>query len=134
MIMRLIWHWFILAVGLYLLTLIKPLGISFNTPEDLGWAALILILVNTFIKPILIFISLPLVLLTLGLFLLIINAIILYTLPGFVHGFHVPNFTSAFFGSLLLSIITGFFSGWEKRSSRRMNVTTRSNSGDVIDI
>ena len=132
MIMRLLWHWLILAFGLYLLTLITPLGISFNRLEDLGWAALILILVNTFIKPVLIFISLPLVLLTLGLFLLIINAIILYTLPDFVHGFHVPSFTSAFFGSLLLSLITGLFSGWEKRSSRRMNVNVRS--GKVIDI
>ncbi len=134
MIMRLVWHWLILAFGLYLLTLIKPLGISFDTLEDLGWAALILILVNTFIKPILIFISLPLVLLTLGLFLFIINAIILYTLPDFVHGFHVPSFTSAFFGSLLLSLITGIFSGVEKRSARRMDAVTPSDSGKVIDI
>jgi putative membrane protein len=132
MIMRLLWHWLILAFGLYLLTLITPLGISFSRNEDLFWAALILILVNTFIKPILILISLPLVLLTLGFFLLIINAIILYTLPDFVHGFHVPSFTSAFFGSLLLSLITGLFSGWEKRSSRRMDVNVRS--GKVIDI
>ncbi len=132
MLMRLIWHWLILAFGLYLVTLIKPLNISFDRVQDLAWAALILILVNTFIKPILIFISLPLVLLTLGLFLLIINAIILYTLPDFVHGFHVPNFTSAFFGALLLSLITGFFSGWEKRRSRRMDVSPRS--GKVIDI
>lgn len=131
MLIRLVWHWLILALGLYLITLIKPLGISFDSTEDLAWAALVLILVNTFIKPILIFISLPLVLLTLGLFLLIINAIILYTLPDFVHGFHVPSFTSAFFGSLLLSLITGFFSGWEKRS-RRTNNGTRS--GKVIDI
>ena len=132
MIMRLLWHWLVLAFGLYLLTLIKPLGISFDTNADLFWAALILILVNTFIKPILILISLPLVLLSLGLFLFIINAIILYTLPDFVHGFHVPTFMSAFFGSLLLSLITGIFSGLDKRSSRRMDVSTRS--GKVIDI
>ena len=133
MLIRLVWHWLILALGLYLVTLIKPLHISFNTPSDLGWAALVLILANTFIRPILILISLPLVLLTLGLFLLIINAIILYTLPHFVHGFHVPNFTCAFFGALVLSLITGLFSGYEKkRPSRRMNVAPRSDK--VIDI
>ena len=132
MLMRLVWHWLILVLGLYLITLIKPLGISFDSMEDLVWAALVLILVNTFIKPILILISLPLVLFTLGLFLLVINAIILYTLPDFVHGFHVPSFTSAFFGSLLLSLITGFFSGWEKRSSQRADSGT--SSGKVIDI
>jgi putative membrane protein len=130
--MRLLWHWAILVFGLYLITLL-PLGISCDAPKDLAWAALVLILVNTFIKPLLILISLPLVLLTLGLFLLIINAIILYTLPDFVTGFHVSSFLSAFFGSILLSLITGFFTGYEKRASaRRMDASPRS--GKVIDI
>jgi putative membrane protein len=133
MFIRLFWHWAILVIGLYLITLITPLGITFAAPKDLAWAALVLILVNTFIKPILILISLPLVLLTLGLFLLIINAIILYTLPHFVTGFHVPGFLSAFFGSVLLSLITGFFTGYERRIHvRRMDLNTRS--GKVIDI
>ena len=131
MVMRLIVHWAILVFGLYLITLITP--ISFDAPKDLAWAALVLILVNTFIKPLLILFTLPLVLLTLGLFLLVINAIILYTLPHFVTGFHVPGFFSAFFGSILLSLITGLFTGYEKRASvRRVDVNTRS--GKVIDI
>lgn len=136
MVLRLVWHWLILALGLYLITLITPLGITFQTKGDLGWAALILILINTFVRPILILVSLPLVLLSLGLFLLIINAIILDTLPHFVPGFHVPGFTSAFFGSLLLSLITGFFSGWEKRTIRRIDVAdaSRRDAGKVIDI
>jgi len=131
MIMRLLWHWAILVFGLYLITLITP--ISFDAPKDLAWAALVLILVNTFIKPLLILVSLPLVVLTLGLFLLIINAIILYTLPDFVTGFHVPNFLSAFFGSILLSLITGLFTGYEKRLSVR-RVDANPHSGKVIDI
>jgi len=131
MVMRLLWHWAILVFGLYLITLITP--ISFDAPKDLAWAALVLILVNTFIKPLLILFTLPLVILSLGLFLLIINAIILYTLPHFVPGFHVPGFFSAFFGSILLSLITGFFTGYEKRVSvRRVNLNARS--GKVIDI
>jgi putative membrane protein len=133
MFIRLFWHWAILLIGLYLITLITPLGITFDAPKDLAWAALVLILVNTFIKPFLILFTLPLVILSLGLFLLIINAIILYTLPHFVTGFHVPGFWSAFFGSVLLSIITGFFTGYERRVSvRRVDVNTRS--GKVIDI
>jgi len=134
MVMRLLWHWAILVFGLYLITLITP--ISFDAPKDLAWAALVLILVNTFIKPLLILFTLPLVILSLGLFLLIINAIILYTLPHFVPGFHVPGFLSAFFGSVLLSLITGFFTGYEKRVSvRRVDVNARNvGSGKVIDI
>jgi putative membrane protein len=130
--MRLIVHWAILVFGLYLITLITP--ISFDSPKDLAWAALVLIIANTILKPILILISLPLVLLTLGLFLLIINAIILYTVPHFVPGFHVPGFFSAFFGSLLLSLITGLFTGYEKRISVRRVDTTNARSGKVIDI
>jgi putative membrane protein len=130
-VIRLIWHWAVLVIGLYLVTLITP--ISFDAPKDLAWAALILILVNTFIKPLLIFFTLPLVILSLGLFLLIINALILYTLPHFVHGFHVPGFFSAFFGSILLSLITGLFTGYEKRTTTR-RVETQRCSDKVIDI
>jgi len=136
MIFRFFCHWLILAFGLYLITLIKPLGISYDANSDLLWAAFVLILVNAIIRPILIIISLPLVLLTLGLFLFIINAIILYTLPSFVPGFHVPSFGSAFFGSILLSLITGFFSRWGRTTVQRVDVTAppRSASGKVIDI
>jgi len=133
MLKRFIWHWLVLAFGLYVITLLKFLGITADSMEDIFLAALVLILVNTFIKPLLILVSLPLVLLTLGLFLLFINAIILYTLPHFVHGFHVHGFISAFFGSLLLSLITGIFTGYERRVSiRRINTTPRSDK--VIDI
>jgi putative membrane protein len=131
MLVRFLWHWVVLAFGLFLITLL-PLGISFDSREGLAWAALVLIVVNAIIKPILIIISLPLVLLTLGLFLLVINAIILYTLPDLVHGFHVPSFLSAFLGALVLSLITGAFTGWEKR--RRVEVNVQSRGGKVIDI
>ena len=129
MLMRFVWHCLVLAGGLYLLTLIRPLGITFDTGADLAWAAVVLCLANTFIKPILIFFTLPLVLFTLGLFLLVINALILDLLPDFVHGFHVPGFASAFFGALLLSLITAIFGGWERRRAQR-----RVRSDNVIDI
>jgi putative membrane protein len=132
MLTRLIWHWAVLVFGLYVITLITP--VSFDAPKDLAWAALVLIIANTILKPLLILISLPLVVLTLGLFLLIINAIILYTVPHFVHGFHVPGFFSAFFGSILLSLITGFFTGYEKRVSTQRVATPAPRSGKVIDI
>ena len=131
MLIRLIWHWLVLVLGLYLITLVTH--ISYDSPKDLAWAALVLILVNTFIRPILILISLPLVVLSLGLFLLIINAIILYTLPHFVHGFHVPSFLSAFFGALILSLITGFFGGMDKKRTSTQRTNVRG-AGKVIDI
>ncbi len=94
MLLRLLRHWLILVLGLFLITEIKPLGVSADTSKDLFWAALVLIIANTIIKPILILFTLPLVLLTLGLFLLIINAVILYWIPYFVPGFPRSWFTS----------------------------------------
>ena len=131
MLARLIWHWLVLVVGLYLVTLITP--ITYNSPKDLLWAALVLILFNAIIKPILVFFTLPLVLLSLGLFLFIINAIILYWVPAFVHGFHVPGFFSAFIGSLILSLGTALFTGYEKRVTVR-RVDARPRNDKVIDI
>jgi len=54
-------------------------------------------------------------------------------LPDFVTGFHVPGFWSAVFGSVLLSLITGFFTGYEKRVSVR-RVNAPASSDKVIDI
>ena len=133
--LRLFSHWIILVFGLFVVTLITP--IHADTVHDLLWAALVLIIANTIIKPILIFISLPLVVLSLGLFLLIINSIILYTVPHFVPGFHVPGFFSAFFGSVFLSLITGLFTGYEKRTTvHRVNTGANRSAGNdkVIDI
>jgi putative membrane protein len=132
MLLRLFYHWITLILALFFISLIKPLGISYDSKWDLVIAAFILILANTFLKPILILFTLPLVLLTLGLFLLIINAIILYWIPDLVPGFHVPSFTSAFFGSILLSLITGLFSRWERRTRRVEAPATRRDK--VIDI
>jgi putative membrane protein len=50
-------------------------GVSYSGLEGLFFAAIIFGLVNTFVKPILKFISLPLTIFTLGLFLLIVNGI-----------------------------------------------------------
>ncbi len=130
--MRFLMHWATLVLALFLITRITP--ISYDSPWDLVWAALVLIIFNAIIKPILVIISLPLLLLTLGLFLFIINAIILDWVPVFVHGFHVPSFGWAIIGSLILSVITSLFTGWERRRVSVHRVETRVGSRDVIDI
>jgi putative membrane protein len=132
MLIRLFCHWIILVIGLYLVTLITP--ISFDAPKDLFWAAAVLIIFNSIIKPLLILFTLPLVLLSLGLFMLVINAIILYTVSHFVPGFHVPGFWSAFFGSILLSLITGLFTGYEKKVVVQRVDSGVGRSPKVIDI
>lgn len=67
--------------------------------------AVVLGLLNTFLKPILILLTIPVTFFTLGLFLLVINAIIILICDYFIAEFYVDGFISALLFSILLSII-----------------------------
>ena len=67
---------------------------------------IILALINTFIKPLLQLITLPITLVTLGLFTFIINALMLMLAGLVAPGFEVEGFLSALLGSLLLSLFS----------------------------
>jgi putative membrane protein len=69
-------------------------------------AALILGLVNTFIRPLLIILTLPVTLLTLGLFILVINGLLFWAVGSWVEGFRVAGFWSGVGGAILYSIIS----------------------------
>jgi putative membrane protein len=66
--------------------------------------AIVLGLLNLFVKPILVILTLPVTLFTLGLFYLVINAIIVLLCEYFVDGFEVDTFWTALLFSILLSI------------------------------
>jgi putative membrane protein len=69
-------------------------------------AVIILGLSNTFIRPVLLILTLPLTLVTLGLFTLVINALLFKLTSVVVPGFHVGGFWSALGGALVYSILT----------------------------
>ncbi len=81
-------------------------------------AALLLGIVNTIIRPVLIFLTLPLTLLTLGLFLLVINGLMLWLVAALVKGFYVNGFSGALIGSILISIVSWVLSGILHSSKR----------------
>lgn len=68
------------------------------------WVAVVLGLLNTFLKPVLVFFTIPVTLFTLGLFLLVINAIIVLICDYFIPEFQVDGFVTALFFSVLLSV------------------------------
>ena len=77
--------------------------------------AVVLGLLNTFLKPILVFLTIPVTLITLGLFLLVINAGIILICDYFITEFHVDGFLTALIFSILLSIsksISSFVLKW----------------------
>lgn len=69
-------------------------------------AGLVLGIVNALIRPLLVFLTLPITILTLGLFLLVINALLLRLAAAPVPGFRVRGFGAAFLGALLLSVFS----------------------------
>ncbi|CCO08220.1 phage holin family protein [Desulforamulus hydrothermalis] len=67
-------------------------------------AALLLGFVNTFVRPVLVFLTFPLTVLTLGLFILIINAITFSLVSWFIPGFHIYSFGGAFAGAIITGL------------------------------
>jgi len=110
--MRLLLRWIITAVSLFAAAWLVP-GIRV---EREGWTvfagmAVILGLVNAIIRPLLKLLSCPLIILTLGLFVLVINGLTLWlaskiAVDLFHVGFYVEGFGPAFFGALIVSIVS----------------------------
>jgi|SRR5690606_7444265 len=79
-------------------------GISVDNFTTALIVAVVLGLLNVFVKPILVFLTIPATIITLGLFLLVINAVIILLGGYFVDGFNVSGFWWAFIFSIILSI------------------------------
>jgi len=73
--------------------------------------AILLALVNTFIRPVVLFLSLPLTILSLGIFILIINAFMIMVVDYFVEGFKIRSFGWALGFSIIMSIINAVLFG-----------------------
>ena len=69
-------------------------------------AAFLLGIVNTILRPVLVFLTFPITLLTLGLFLLIINGLMLWLVSALVKGFYVSGCWGAVLGSILISAVS----------------------------
>jgi putative membrane protein len=95
------------AVAILLASILFP-GITVDSLSSALIAAGLLGLINVFIKPVLIILTLPLNILTLGIFSFIINALLLKLVAWFVAGFEVAGFFSALFGALVISLANWF--------------------------
>ena len=87
-------------------------GFYVDTTQTAIIVAIVMGLLNTFIKPILLFFSLPITILTLGLFYFVINILIVYLCDYLVDGFSVSSILAALLFSLGLSLtqaIVGLF-------------------------
>lgn len=96
--------WLAIATGLGVAVLIVP-GIKANNFFTFLIAAAVLGLINTFLRPLLWFLSAPLSVLTFGLFALVINALMVMLAAVLVPGFEVKGFGSAFLAAIIMAVV-----------------------------
>lgn len=97
-------RWLFNAVAIYLTTLIIR-GVSVPDFKGAVIAALVLGIVNAFIRPLVLILTLPVNILTLGLFTLVVNALMLYIVSA-ITTLHVMSFWAALIGALLIALIS----------------------------
>ncbi|HWQ72934.1 MAG TPA: phage holin family protein [Desulfitobacteriaceae bacterium] len=91
------------ALALLAASYIIP-GVSVNNLLTLLGAGILLGIINLFIRPVVLLLTIPLNLLTLGLFILVVNTWMVMLTALFIHGLRIQGFTAAFFTALLVSI------------------------------
>jgi len=120
----------VVGIGLWLASMIG--FVQFQTPGALIAAALLLGIVNAFVRPVLIILTFPITLLTLGLFLLVINGLMIELVSWFLGAsFVVTGFWPAFFAAIVVSLTSWVMSGWigSGQHQGRIDVITMKQTG-----
>ncbi len=95
------------AFGLWVASELVP-GVHIQGGGTLLLAAFLLGFANAVVRPVAILLTLPVTLVTLGLFLLVINAAMLALVAALLDDFQLSGFASALFGSIVVSLTSGF--------------------------
>lgn len=120
-------RWFITTLAVMAAAWVLP-GISYSTTGALIGASLLLGIINAFVRPVLLLLSLPFIIVTMGLFILVVNALLLLLVSSLVPPFHVDGFWSAFFGAILISIVSWALSSFFRTSDGRVHLITHHES------
>lgn len=98
-------RWICYALAIIFTAWVIP-GIEVSSIFSAMFACIMIALINAFIKPALLIVTLPINLITIGLFSLVINAFLLMLAGWLTPGLEVEGFFSAFFGSIILSLFS----------------------------
>jgi putative membrane protein len=137
-------RWIISTLAVLVATFVLRGRIEYGTPIDLLVATLLLGLLNSFLRPLLMLLSLPLLIFTLGLFTLVINAALLLLVSALLgkDRFNVDGFWSAVLGALIISIVSILLNSLTGTGDARVSVRRGKRSekrdddqsGPVIDV
>jgi putative membrane protein len=106
--MILLFHWLIMALAVLVSAYLLP-GVTLPGFGTAILVAMVLGIINVFLKPFLVLLTLPITILTLGLFLLVINTLLIMLTSALVPGFKVDNFWWALLFGLVLSVVHNIF-------------------------
>jgi putative membrane protein len=96
--------------------------------------ALVISLLNIFLKPILVLFTIPLTIMSMGVFLFVINAIIIYISSSIIKGFVIQSFWDALIFTLILSIIQFVFGLKDSNVKVKKMKSNPSSKQSTIDI
>ena len=102
--LKLLFKWLLLASALLFVAYVYP-GVEVRSFASAMLAAFVIGLLNTFVRPVLVVLTLPVTLVTVGLFLFVINALMFWAAASMLEGFHVRSFLAALVGSLIYSVL-----------------------------
>ncbi len=105
--MNILINWLVSTVSILITAYLLP-GVRIDSFSAALVTALVLGIINAFIKPILFILTLPINILTLGLFTFVINAFIIILTSDIVPGFKVDGFWWALLFSIVLAVINSF--------------------------
>jgi len=108
--LRFFLHALATALGFWIASKIVP-GVHVDTTIALVEGALLLGVINAFVRPILTILTLPITIITLGLFLLVVNAITLWLVTLLIHGIHIHGFINLVLTVIVLGIVSWAASG-----------------------
>ena len=114
-------RWFVTAVSVFVAAWIVP-GIDYTSFTGLAFASLLLGMINALVRPLLLILCLPLILVTMRLFILVLNALLLWFVAGILPGssFTVAGFWAAFWGGLVISVVSWMLSAFFRGSDGRI--------------
>jgi putative membrane protein len=123
-------RWLVITVAILFSAMFIP-GIRVDFLSTALIAAGLLGLINIFIRPILIILTLPLNIITLGLFSFVINAFLLKLVAYFIHGFEIDGFLAALLAAVVISFV-----GWlaNRFIVRVKNIPNKPDKPDYIDL
>jgi putative membrane protein len=132
---RLLFRWVALTASILTVSYLLD-GISVSSFWSALFAAAALGVLNAFVRPILLLLTLPINFLTLGIFTFVINALLLLLVSAIIPGFNVNGFWTAIIGAILISLIHAILT-WGMPGKKNFFFVRRhvaSSNDDTIDL